>query len=121
MCVVLVSRVVGSVGGMILDNIPGRARLSQPCHCGRVKKKTRSERWHTCPCGASAQRDLFSAWLARFVDPETSLLDVGQAQAAWPGWKPTLQAAYERAIQNQPARGRRLPAALGRHPGGPRP
>jgi len=100
-----------------VDINPWRARLSQTCHCGRVKKKARAERWHVCPCGASAQRDLFSAYLARFVDPETSLLDVGQAQAAWPGWEPTLQAAYEQAIKNQPARGRRLPAAFGRPPG----
>jgi hypothetical protein len=50
-----------------------RARLSQTCHCGWVKKKARSQRWHGCPCGASAQRDLFSAYLARFVHPETSL------------------------------------------------
>jgi len=99
-----------------VDINPWRARLSQTCHCGRVKKKARSERWHTCPCGACAQRDLFSAWLARFVHPATSLLDAGQAHAAWPGWEPTLQAAYARAIQNQPARGRRLPAAFGRPP-----
>ena len=41
---------------------------------------------------ASAQRDLFSAYLARFVHPETSLLDAGQAQEAWPGWEPTRAA-----------------------------
>jgi len=111
------SRLAGSAGGIIVDINPWRARLSQTCHCGRVKKKARAERWHVCPCGASAQRDLFSAYLARFVDPETSLLDVGQAQAAWPGWEPTLQAAYEQAIKNQPARGRCLPAAFGRPPG----
>jgi putative transposase len=111
------SRLAGSAGATIVPINAWRARLSQTCHCGRIKKKTRSERWHTCPCGACAQRDLFSAWLARFVDPDTSLLSVGQAHAAWPGWEPTLQAAYERAINNQPARGRRLPAAFGRPPG----
>src|SRR5258707_3143090 len=110
------SRLAESAGGTIVDINPWRARLSQMCHCGRGKKKARAERWHTCPCGASAQRDLFSAWLARFVDPDTSLLSVGQAHAAWSGWEPTLQAAYEQAIQNQPARGRRLPAAFGRPP-----
>jgi putative transposase len=111
------SRLAESAGGTIVDINPWRARLSQTCHCGRIKKKARSERWHACPCGANAQRDLFSAWLARFVDPDTSLLSVGQAHAAWPGWEPTLQAAYEQAIHNQPARGRRLPAAFGRRPG----
>ena len=112
------SRLAVSAGGTIVDINAWRARLSQTCHCGRIKKKARSERWHVCPCGASAQRDLFSAYLARFVHPETSLLDVGQAHGAWPGWEPTLQAAYEQAISNQPARGRRLPAAFGRPPVG---
>ncbi len=111
------SRLAESAGGTIVPINPWRARLSQTCHCGLIKKKARSERWHTCPCGASAQRDLFSAQLARFVHPATSLLDAGQARAAWPGWEPTLQAAYEQAIKNQPARGRRLPAAFGRPPG----
>src|SRR5712691_2094782 len=111
------SRLAESAGGTIVPINPWRAKLSQTCHCGRVKKKARSERWHVCSCGASAQRDLFSALLARFVDPDTSLLDAGHAQAAWPGWEPTLQAAYEQAIHNQPARGRRLPAAFGWPPG----
>jgi transposase len=111
------SRLAVSAGGTIVSINAWRACLSQTCHCGRVKKKARSQRWHVCPCGTSAQRDLFSAYLARFVHPDTSLLDAGQARAAWPGWEPTLQAAYEQAIQNQPARGRRLPAAFGRPPG----
>jgi putative transposase len=110
------SRLAVSAGGTVVPINAWRARLSQTCSCGRVKKKARAERWHVCPCGASAQRDLFSAYLARFVDRETSLLDADQAQAAWSGWEPTLQAAYEQAIRNQPARGRRLPAAFGRPP-----
>jgi putative transposase len=113
------SRLAASAGGTVVLINAWRARLSQTCTCGRVKKKARSERWQVCPCGTSAQRDLFSAYLARFVDPETSLLDAGQAKAAWPGWEPTLQAAYEQAIHNQPARGRRLPAAFGRPPADP--
>jgi len=113
------SRLAASAGGTLGPINAWRARLSQTCHCGRVKKKTRSERWHACACGTSAQRDLFSAHLARCVDPDTSLLSVGQARAAWPRWEPTLQAAYEQAINNQPARGRRLPAAFGRPPVGP--
>src|SRR5260221_2452349 len=117
MFVLRLSRLAASAGGTIVPINAWRAQLSQTCHCGRVKKKARSERWHTCPCGASAQRDLFSAYLARFVDPDTSLLDASQTHAAWPGWEPTLQAAYEQAINNQPARGRRLPAAFGRPPG----
>jgi len=47
-----------------------------------------SLRWHECPCGVSAQRDLYSAHLARFVyqaEDARYLLDAGQAQQAWPG------------------------------------
>jgi hypothetical protein len=110
------SRLAVSAGGTIVDINAWRARLSQTCHCGLIKKKARSERWHVCSCGASAQRDLFSAWLARFAHPATSLLDAGQAHAAWPGAEPLLQAAYEQAITNQPASGRRLPTSFGRPP-----
>ena len=97
------SRLAASAGGTVVLINAWRARLSQTCHCGRIKKKARSQRWHVCPCGASAQRDLFSAYLARFVDPETSLLDVGQAQGAWPGWEPT-RAAGVRAGHLKPTR-----------------
>ena len=60
------SRLAASAGGTVVLINAWRARLSQTCHCGRIKKKARSERWQVCPCGASAQRDLFSAYLARF-------------------------------------------------------
>ena len=112
MNVLRVSRLAASAGGTIVLINAWRARLSQACHCGRVKKKARSDRWHVCPCGTSAQRDLFSAYLARFVHPESSLLDAGQAREAWPGWEPTEHSAYEQAISNQPARGRRLASRL---------
>ena len=97
------SRLAASAGGTIVLINAWRARLSQTCHCGRIKKKARSQRWQGCPCGASAQRDLFSAYLACFVDPETSLLDAGQAQVAWPGWEPT-RAAGVRAGHSKPTR-----------------
>jgi putative transposase len=89
------SRLAESAGGTIVAINPRRAKLSQTCHCGHVAAKRLSQRWHICPCGAQAQRDLFSALLARCVHPATSLLDVGQAHAAWPGAEALLQAAYE--------------------------
>jgi putative transposase len=110
------SRLAESAGGTIVAINPRRAKLSQTCHCGLLAAKRLSQRWHTCPCGAGAQRDLFSAHLARFVHPATSLLDAGQAHAAWPGAEPLLQAAYEQAIANQPASGRQLPTSFGRPP-----
>jgi putative transposase len=97
------SRLAVSAGGTIVSINAWRARLSQTCHCGKRKKKARSERWHACPCGASAQRDLFSAYLARCVDLETSLLEAGQALEACPGWEPT-RAAGVRAGQREPTR-----------------
>ena len=103
------SRLAAFAGGTIVLINAWRAQLSQTCTCGRIKKKARSERWQVCPCGTSAQRDLFSAYLARFVHPETSLLDAGQAQAAWPGWEPT-RAAGVRAGHFQPTRKRQASA-----------
>jgi putative transposase len=108
------SRLAVSAGRTIVAINPWRARLSQTCHCGHVAAKRLSQRWHVCSCGAEAQRDLFSAHLARFVHPATSLLDAGQAHAAWPGVEPLLQAAYEQAMTNQPASGRQLPTSFGR-------
>jgi Putative transposase DNA-binding domain len=112
------SRLAVSAGGTIVSINAWKARLSQTCHCCRVKKKARSERWHVCLCGSSAQRDLFSAHLARFVDPKTSLLDAGQAHAAWPGWEPT-RAAGVQAGHFQPTRrvaGVCLPPLVGLRP-----
>ena len=79
------SRLAASAGGTVVLINAWRARLSQTCHCGRIKKKARSERWQVCPCGASAQRDLFSAYLARFVDPETSLQGAGSGARSLAG------------------------------------
>jgi len=38
------------------------AHTTQECSgCGQIHKKTLSERWHECPCGASMHRDLNAA------------------------------------------------------------
>jgi hypothetical protein len=113
------SRLAASAGGQVIELNAARAKLSQRCLCGAIQKKRLSERWHACPCGVSAQRDLFSAYLARFVDPDSSLLNAGQAQDAWPGAERRLRAAFERAIKNQPASGRHLPSSFGHEPHAP--
>lgn len=108
------TRLAESAGGRVIGINPGRARLSQSCHCGAIARKRLSQRHHHCACGVSAQRDLYSAFLARCVDPDTSLLDAGRARLAWPGTEPFLQAAFEQAIApNQSTSGRRLPASFG--------
>jgi transposase len=93
-----------------LEEISTRAtRLSQTCICGRVRKKSLSERVHCCECGIEVQRDLMSAYLALHV--KDNLLDAGRASEAWPTMEPLLRAASsggtrESAPVNQAARSR---------------
>jgi len=79
--------------GVEIDEFPTRhTRLSQICLCGSVVKKPLSQRWHECDCGAGpVQRDLFSAWLARFVVNER--LDADWARSVWSGEDERLRAA----------------------------
>jgi hypothetical protein len=73
-----------------------------------VEKKPLSQRWHTCDCGVKAQRDLYSAFLARCV--EADRLDAGQACDVWPGVDALLQAALS---DIQPANERPLLSSFG--------
>lgn len=49
--------------------IPLKCALSQICLCGAKEKKPLSQRLHECTCGVSAQRDVFSSYLALFHGP----------------------------------------------------
>ena len=75
----------------------------------KKKKKKLAQRWHCCPCGVTAQRDLFSAYLARFV--EKDILDISQAKQAWVAAQPLLQHAMSRL--NQQAIGKSRLASFG--------
>ena len=103
----------GLTGSGAARSFPTRTTaLSQVCHCGYREKKPLHQRWHRCPaCGAVAQRDLYSAYLASFVEPmalscnrEIWLLNAGRAKEAWPGGDALLhptgtsfgRAAFER-------------------------
>jgi transposase len=57
-------------GGQVVEIPTHSTKLSQTCQCGRVKKKTLKERVHRCECGVVAQRDLYSALLAKHIEPE---------------------------------------------------
>lgn len=49
-------------GSWYLEAPTRRLKPSQTCHrCGRQRKKTLAERWHTCPCGVVCPRDDNSA------------------------------------------------------------
>jgi transposase len=90
-------RKAANAGGQTDEFPTAPTRLSQVCLCGTIAKKPLSLRWHICECGVGpVQRDLFSAWLACFVNDKR--LDAGQAQAAWPGVDTRLRMASS-AIQ----------------------
>ena len=104
--------------GVRVDEFPTRTTcLSQVCLCGARKKKPRSRRWHACDCGVGPiQRDLFSAWLACFVEGER--LDAGRARVAWPGVDPGSTGVDTRlrtaSSEIEPAMGQGNPPNLAR-------
>jgi len=83
-----------SAGGRVEEISTFTTKLSQSCHCGVQVKKKLSERWHKCPCGVKAQRDLYSAYLACFVEKDK--LIVNQAQKAWSGMDIALRVAMSK-------------------------
>lgn len=88
-------RKAGNAGGQVIEFNTRTTALSQSCQCGAKLKKALKERWHRCRhCGIAAQRDLYSAHLARFV--EDNRLDRSQALLAWPG----AEALLEQALSN---------------------
>jgi transposase len=56
-----------SAGGQVDKFSCQTTRLSQTCVCGRVEKKSLSQRIHECECGVKVKRDVLSAFLARSV------------------------------------------------------
>lgn len=101
------TRKAESAGGKVLEfptrlKVKGRdthVGLSSYCICGKHEKKLLSERWHICSCGVRCQRDLYSAYLACFVEQigqNDFELDAGSAVRQWPGVEPLLQAASGR-------------------------
>ena len=105
------SRKAASAGGQVALIDTRTTRLSQACVCGAVARKPLSQRTHRCGCGVEADRDVFSAFLIRHVDPTVHphLLDVGSAAGAFPGLQDS-GAGRRRAVFN-----RRVPQA---QPGG---
>jgi transposase len=109
MFVVLLKRKAESTDASVDEFPTHTTRLSQTCHgCGTVAKKPLSQRWHECDCGVIAQRDLYSAFLAKCVEGER--LNADHARREWSeGVDDLLQAALSDACQRwqaQPANGR---------------
>lgn len=109
--VTLLKRKAANAGATVTEFSTRTTKLSQTCHqCGKVQKKPLSQRWHECDCGLSAQRDLYSAFLALYVD--NNRLNADQAQAAWSGVDTLLRTALSDA-QAQLASGGPMPASFG--------
>ncbi len=103
-------------GGRVVEIPTHSTKLSQTCQCGRVRKKKLSERVHRCECGVIAQRDLYSAFLAKYTEPDTFVLQVSQLLTDWQSAQLRLQAAWRTATDTQLATGRVLPSSFGRCP-----
>lgn len=110
MLVSMLRRKAESAGGGVNEFNTRATALSQSCHCGEKHKKPLRQRIHECSCGIVMQRDLYSAYLARFV--ENDVLQATRANESWTGAEPLLRAAWRRAT-NQPASGRRKPSSFG--------
>ena len=109
-------RLAESAGATVVEFSTHTTKLSQTCHqCGAVKKKSLSTRVHKCNCGVLCQRDLYSAFLARFVS--NNLLQVNLANIAWSGTEPFLMAAWRQATQENNLRlGGIVPSSFGKFP-----
>ncbi len=83
-----------SAGGHVVEFNTRTTALSQICLCGQKHKKRLSERIHACDCGVTMQRDLFSAYLASFVEDDA--LQVAKAAESWPGAEPLLRLGNRR-------------------------
>ena len=103
-------------GGRVVEIPTYNTKLSQTCQCGRVKKKTLKQRVHQCECGVVAQRDLYSALLAKHIEPDTFVLQVSQLIEDWQSAELRLWAAWRTATEMKPATGRTCPSSFGRCP-----
>jgi hypothetical protein len=101
MFVAMLRRKAVASGGIVHEFSTYSTRFSQTCHgCGEVKKKPLSQRWHECDCGVTAQRDLYSAFLAQCVDVGSDALNADQANERWSAVDSLLRAAFEETVQS---------------------
>jgi transposase len=107
-------RTVAKTGGT-LHELPTRTtKLSQYCHgCQMHVKKPLAQRFHVCPCGVGPiQRDLYSAFLAAYLEPPDYLPSSARYHRYWEGADLRLRAALERLLQRA-KEGQVLPRSMG--------
>lgn len=107
-------RTVASTGGTLIEVPTRTTKLSQFCHgCGACVKKPLSQRQHQCACGVGpVQRDLYSAFLAAYLDPDQLNPSHAQYQRYWEGAEARLRAAWE-AVNQRAREGQHLPRSFG--------
>jgi hypothetical protein len=108
-------RTVASTGGTLHEVPTCTTKLSQYCHgCGAVVKKPLAQRFHACPCGIGpVQRDLYSAFLAAYLDPAADLIpSCARYVVPWEGAEARLVAAHERVLQRA-KEGQVMPRSMG--------
>ena len=105
---------VASAGGTLVEVPTRTTALSQWCHgCGKRVKKPLSQRWHQCTCGVGpVQRDLYSAFLAAYLDRADPIPSCARYQGYWEGAEARLMTAHERLTQRA-KEGQTVPRSFG--------
>ncbi len=104
-------RKAASAGAKVIEFKTRTTRLSQFSHdTGEYVKKPLSQRVHVFTDGGRVQRDLYSAWLARFVEDDR--LDVAPLPREWPAAEPLLHRAASSFKQSAIGLGFALPNVL---------
>ena len=94
----ILQRKAETANGKVIEINTYATKLSQTCICSKIQKKKLSQRWHECTdCNTTAQRDVFSAYLAYYV--EDNSLDICQSKKDWPGAKVLHDTAISRLRQ----------------------
>jgi hypothetical protein len=112
MLVQTIRRKAESAGGdRLFEYNPTTTALSQTCLCGDRKKKPLSQRVHSCGCGITEHRDLFSAYLGLHVRTGADGLDRLDLEAANTGWlhRQDIDGRRGAAAASPNRRGRRHP------------
>jgi transposase len=107
-------RTVAKTGGILTEFPTRTTKLSQYCHgCRTYVKKPLAQRFHVCPCGVGPiQRDLYSAFLAAYLDPPDYHPSSARYHRYWEGAELRLRAALERLSQRA-NEGQILPRSVG--------
>src|SRR5260221_2319569 len=107
-------RTVAITGGTLHEFPTRTTKLSQYCHgCKTHAKKSLAQRWHQCACGIGPiQRDLYSAFLAAYLEPPDYLPSSARYHVYWEGAELRLRAALERLYQRA-KEGQVLPRSVG--------